>query len=109
GCMFAWLGKWFGRKDSFAMYNPRQRATYSYFDGTAVRPVDPLILYKRLMDKGPELAIDIKVSQSASKDAAKAHAGLVAKIREIFTVKPLEEGGLSEVEAIALFEHFVAY
>ena len=100
---------WFRRKDTDSFWSPRQRQIYSYWDGQKKVRADPLVLWKRIAAVGPTLSIDIKVGTSNSKDAAKAQDAAVEKIRAIFQVKPLVEGGLTENEACDLLEHFLAY
>lgn len=90
-------------------YHPRERMIYSYWDGQKTVHADPMVLYKRMMTHGAELSVDMKVSQSASKDAGKAHDSMVQKVREIFVVKTLEEGGLAELEVLELLDHFLLY
>lgn len=114
--MVAWLEKilyWFynrctseGRYD---VYQPKERAIYSYFNGQEVLRIDPITLYKKLMEIGPELDIDIKVANSESKDAAKAQAKVIERIRWVFSVKSLEEGGLTEDETAGLLDHYLRF
>lgn len=106
--MFAWLRKWFGQ-DDFDQYRPRERLIYQYFNGREAVRADPMLLYKKLMEVGPELDIDIKVANSPSKDANKAYESMVAKIRQVFDLKPLADGGLTETETVELLDHFIRY
>ncbi len=109
-----WLKSWFS-KDSiggFEVYHPGERAIYSYFDGAKMVRADPVVLYKGLMAVRSELAVDIKVANSTlvkAADAKEAHDRLIAKIRGIFGLKSLEEGGLTESEAYGLMDHFLVY
>ena len=105
--MFAWLFDKFRPK--YDLFRPQERFIYRYFDGTKTVAVDPLPVYKRIMAVGPELTVDAKVSRSASKEASKAHDGLISKIRVIFDLKPLSDGGLTEIEACTLLDHFLSY
>lgn len=107
--ILTWLKSWFIEVDRFDVYKPRERLIYKYWDGKKLVSADPLVLYKRMMERGPELSIDIKVSTSASKDAAKAHESLVKGIREVFQVKTLEEGGITDLEAMDVLDHFLIY
>lgn len=91
------------------VYHPRERLIYYYWNGAKHVAADPIALYKRMMAQGPELSIDIKVANSASKDAGKAHDALVGRIRTIFDLKPLTDGGLSELESAQLLDHFLVY
>ena len=110
--LFSWLKSFFvspSYEESIDVYRPEERLLYSYWNGTELVRCDPIQLYKRMMAKGPELSIDIKVAQSKSKDAVKAHDSMIKTIREIFSLKPMEEGGLSEIETIELLDHFMRF
>ena len=88
----------------------KNRKIYTFFDGERDRRVDPMIVYKRISTVAPSLSIDIKVSQSASKDAIKAHDTVVAKIQEIFGVRPLDDtGGLTQGEMLDLLNDFMEW
>lgn len=104
--MFKWL---FGGGDESGTFSPKKRLLYRYFNGAEIVRADPMVLYKKVMDVGPELAIDMKVAGSPLKDATKAHGKVVEKIRKIFNLKPFEHGGLSEIEATDLLDHFLTY
>lgn len=106
-----WLLSWFRRPapEDDAVYTVRQRLIYSYFDGERQVRADPMELYKRVMAVGPELDIDMKVSRSPSKDAPKAHSEMIAKVRDIFGLKPFEQGGLTQLEALRLLDHFMNF
>lgn len=95
--------------DRFGLYHPREREIYEYFDGDKIVKADPMVLYKRVMAKGPEIAIDMSVARSPLKAAGKAHDDLIRKIRDIFNVKPLDVGGLTEQETMDLFDDFLIY
>jgi len=100
----------FRRGESPALYSPSQRAIYTYFDGVSLVRADPLVLYKRMMDVGLELSVDMKVSVSASKDAKRHHDEMIRKLRNIFNVPPLDaKGGLTEGEVVQLLDHFLLY
>ena len=109
--MFAWLRSLFGKKEEFALdlYKPSLRQIYRYYDGQKVVTADPLVIYKRLMDRGPTLAVDMKVSATTMKGNVKAHDDSLRKIREIFDVKPLDQGGLTEIETLALLDHYLVF
>ncbi len=96
-------------RSMYDVYEPRQRQIYSYFDGQRVIKADPVVLFKRLADVGPELDVDYRVARSQSKDARKAHDAMVAKIYRVFNIKPLAEGGLTETEATELLDHFITF
>lgn len=95
--------------DDLACYHPGERVIYSYFDGEKTVGADPAVLHTRVMDVGPDLDVDIQLSQSPSKDAKLGHQQMLKKIRGIFNVKPWEEGGLTETETVNLLNHFLAF
>ena len=103
--LFAWFRSWFPA-DKYAMYSPKQREIYSYFNGDKVVRADPMPLFKSVMDQFSELSIDFKVAASPHKDAAKAWDNAVARVRTIFGIKTLDEGGLTERETVDLYNHF---
>ncbi len=108
--IFGWLKGWFSKESTTDdSYSPGQRRIYRYFNGDKEISADPMVLYKRVMDVGPSLSADIKVSASISRGARGAHASMVKTLREIFSVKSLEEGGLTEQEVCDLFDHFMTY
>lgn len=108
---FHWLRSLLHRSsvEYLDVYQPKERLIYRYFDGQKTVVADPLLLYRKVMGIGPELSVDLKVSQSSSKDAQKAHENAQMKIREVFGVLPLADGGLSELETMDLLDHFLAY
>lgn len=106
---FHWVASLFARGDSYDLYRPAERLLYQYFDGKGLVRADPMVLYKRMMERGPELAVDIQVSQSPSKSAGKAYSDMVEKVRQIFSLAPYEAGGLTELEAVELLYHFMTY
>lgn len=110
----SWMWKWIQsfvqqRRDDFDIYRPKERLIYTYWNGRETVQADPLTLYKKMMQVGPELSIDIKVANSESKDANKAHDGVIRKIRGIFNTLPMESGGLSEIETCELLDHFLVF
>lgn len=107
--MFGWLWKWFAKREQMDLYSPRERFIYRYLDGKTEVAADPAVLYRRMMDVGPELSADITVGQSPSKRWREAQENGIRKIRGIFSVKPFEEGGLTEGELYGLLDHFIQY
>ncbi len=107
--MIAWLKKWIARDLAHDLYHPKGRMIYQFFNGEEVIRIDPMVLYKRLADIGPELDVDIRVARSESKAAPAAYESMITKIRSVFDVKSLAEGGLTEAETVELFDHFLAY
>lgn len=103
-----WFASFF-RPSPDDVYHPRERLIYRYWTGKEEKSGDPMTIYKRMMEVGPALSIDIKVATSPSKDAKKAHDGMMTHIRNIFGVSSLEDGGLSEIETAQLLDHFLRY
>jgi hypothetical protein len=96
--------------DDWAVYKPEQRQIYKYWDGTAWVLADPLVIYQRMAAVGPELYIDMKLSESISKDAHLGRKNLLAKIRKIFDLAEYADGkGLTQAETVALLHHFIVY
>ncbi len=87
-------------------YKPEVRHIYSLFDGAGVKKVDPMPVYKRLMDVVGDLSADIAIMNSPSAASWQAHTKIAEKSYKIFEIKPFSEGGLTEQEAINLLFHF---
>lgn len=107
--MFRLLRKLFQRLPEGEMFFQSEKNIYSYWDGSRIVYTDPIDLYKRIMTIGPELDVDIKVARSPSKKAMQAHDDMVKKIRELFSIKPFEQNGLTEVESKQLLDSFLIY
>ena len=104
-----WIFSLFVPATGCDVYRPSERIIYRYHDGTKWVRADPMVLWKRLMERGPAISIDTQVASSPSKDAKKAHDALIANIRLIFDLAPLNEGGLTEQESADLLDHFLIY
>lgn len=91
------------------LFEPRDRMIYKYFDGQQLNRVDPIVLWMKVEEALPEISISIKISNSPSKGAAKAHKDLIHKIQEVFGLKPFDQGGLTEAECVGLLNHFMDY
>lgn len=110
------IKKWFAalrnllpKQPVYDVYHPRERMIYTYFDGKKEVKVDPLILYKKVLQNRAEISINSSVANSASKDNQKAQEDLLQNIRDIFNLKPLAEGGLTEIETLGVLDHFLIY
>ncbi len=96
------------------LYRPSEKKLYGYWDGGKTVWQDPMVLYKKLMEVGPELSIDIKVANSPMKGNIEASNSLVEKIRKIFNL-PLYDvnnprySGLTETQLTELLGHFLLY
>ncbi len=106
--MFNWFVNLF-RKDDVDYYKPKERLLYKYWDGKKKVQADPMILYRRLMEKGTDLTCDMQVAYSMSKDRFKARVAMIDKIQWIFSIKSLEEGGLTETHCEGLLNHFISW
>ena len=103
------FGGLFSKRDDYSVYSPKERIIYEYFDGEKTIKADPIVLYKRVMEKRADILIDTKVANSASKDASKAHNNLMDNLRWVFSVKKIEDSGLTDPEVGNLFDHFMIY
>lgn len=111
--MFDWLKSWFMKPERYDLYKPSQMLIYNYWNGTVTVRADPMVLYRRMMEKAPELRIDIKVAESTlvkPEEADKARQLALTKIRNIFEVVPLDQDkGLTEAATEELFDHFLTF
>lgn len=113
----AWIRSWWEKKPPapepevyrYDLYHPQDRLIYSYWDGKEERRVDPMSVYKKMMEVGQEISTARKVARSPSKDARKMHDRMIELIRGVFDVTPYEEGGLSETETTDLLDHYLIY
>lgn len=119
---FAWIKSFFSRPttnqppERLDFYQPKDRLIFHYFNGKEIVKADPVILYKRMMEKGPSLSVNLKVANSPMKDADTAYGKAVGEVREIFALptpkddlRAIEEECLTQVEAIELLDFFLAY
>mgnify|MGYP001613957712 CR=1 FL=1 len=82
---------------------------YAYFNGSETIKCDPMIIYKRWAEKSGDLDVDLKVARFGEKGADEAYEKALEKVRWIFNVRPLAEGGLDEQTTLELFFHFLRY
>jgi hypothetical protein len=109
--MFGWLRNLFAGRNTLDTWNPKERLLFHYFDGKKMIHADPMVVYKSFMEVGPELKADIDVVNFPTpiKGVEKAHEGMITKIRKIFQVETLENGGLTEIEVTDLLDKFLNY
>lgn len=110
--MFRWFIDLFGgRAPEYALdlYKPIERYIYQYFDGEKVRKADPMVICKRLADKGYLISVDMRAANAGMKDSPKKHDDAIAAIRYVFDLKPYDQGGLTELEAVSLLEHYLTF
>ena len=119
--MFSWFKNLFTKKqekefkeyvppeEEFDLYEPKKRQIYRYFNGIEVVKADPMTISKKISEHGADLDIAIKVANSQHSDAPKALYEVIEKVRSVFNIKPFKEEGLSDVEVLGLFAHFINY
>jgi hypothetical protein len=95
---------------SFGVFRPKERLIYRYHDGQRDRLGDPLEIVRRLTGRdGFSLDIDGKLAFGETPEAPKALERLVEAVRDVFGVKRLEDGGMTESECLGLLLHFMEY
>lgn len=105
-----WIKSLFAAKDDWETYNPKERLIYRYHNGKELVAADPMVLMKKVSAVSTELSADMKVATGPQpKWAEEAREKMLAKMRTVFDLKPLAEGGLGEVETVKLFHHFMTY
>jgi hypothetical protein len=110
--IISWIKSFFQPKKQdfdYSTYKPEEQLIYSYWNGKDQIKADPLVLYKRMLDIRPELNADLKCAGSPLKDASKFHDEAVKKINKIFDIKPYSEGGLTQIDTMDLFNHFLIF
>ncbi len=111
--MFSSLRSWFRSRSSSngdqSIYSPKERRIYAYWDGQKQVKEDPAVLYRKFLDVAAELDVDFKIATSISKDARQGQERALAAVRKMFSIKPLNDGGLTEDESFELFSHFLNY
>lgn len=118
--MFDWLFSLFQRQDKYDLFSVNERKIFTYFDGTYryllgfikfknYVKADPIVLYKRYAQVGPDIYADEIAANSVMKNAPEAHSKMIERIRGIFDIKPYEKGGLTEAEVYLLMVKFVQY
>ncbi len=92
--MFNWLRRWKLWRQS------RTRAIFPYWDGQKWRTADPITIY-RAIKSHPDFNLE---RHPEMHDAGDDEATLIClkAARDIFGVKSLQEGGLTETETIDL-------
>jgi len=115
--MWEWLRSLFvPAKKSGHVFRPSKRRIYSYVSGyddkgeEVITHRDPLELWAKIADNANQLDRDWRVGRvEESKFAQTAQKSFIGKIREIFAVKPVEEGGLADSDVVELFWDFMAF
>ena len=88
----------------------RQRYVYRFWDGSRTRVADPLACYRDLLAHEEFRMDDLKLLSSPSLMPDKAKT-LAKAYRDVFKVKQVEDGGLTDVECVHNLQDFlgVAY
>ena len=108
--LFSWIWQKPVPTQQINIFRPKERLLYRYWDGKVMREADPLVIYRKIMDKRASLSADMTaVEAKNSKFSADAHKNMIATIRSIFDVKGMEESGLSEYETSELLDHFMVF
>lgn len=97
--MFGWIRKLFGSKP--------KREVFRFWDGNAWRLADPLQSFLFLKDHHTfKIESDPQLADQGHVDATRR---LINATREVFQVRQLAQGGLTDGEVLALMGQFVAY
>lgn len=95
---------------TFGVYRPAERLIYQYWDGQTDRKGDPLELFRRLTTyDGLALDVDAQLALGETREAPKALTRVIGAVRDVFRVKPMDEGGLPEAECLGLLLHFMTF
>lgn len=114
--MFTKLLNWLLRRTEEDIYRAKERLIYQYWDGERIIKADPQVLFKRIMEHGPELSIDLKVGRSTLKGAKESHDRALQTIRTAFEIKapdpskPLDcSNVLTELEVERTLDDFLSW
>jgi len=97
------LKNWF-----FARALNRHRLLFRYWDGSRFVSADPFVLLRRMLNTTKfDADADVKALSLPEPTIVAKKIGFIAEgIREIFELKPFEQGGLSELECVNLLMLF---
>lgn len=84
----------------------RQRYVYRFWDGSRTRVADPLAMYRELMAHEDFRLDDMKLLTIPSLMPEKAKT-LAKSYRDVFKVKGVEDGGLTDVECVHNLQDFL--
>lgn len=86
----------------------RSRMIFKYWDGRRTRLADPMVIYRELMANDEFKMDDLKMI--TVKDLFPKIVGRLAKVsRDVFKLKTVEEGGLTDMEAVQNLRAFIEY
>jgi hypothetical protein len=127
--MFSWVKKWFVKEEvkkedskinqevkipsDEEIYKPKERFIFKYWNGQKVIYADPMILYKRVVEKWADLSVDLTLAHSNHSEAPKGHTLAIDKVRKIFNVDSPEDievkRTLSDNECLQLLDNFLIF
>ncbi len=115
--MFKWLFSLFKRnKIDYGLYKPPDRLIYKFWNGEKLVEADPQVIFKRIMDHGPELQVDLRHGRLPLPGAKESHDRALQTIRDAFGIKappkdnPLDCSiTLTELEVEELLDHFLYF
>lgn len=86
----------------------RHRLIFSFWDGKQFTSADPFVLLRKLTNTDKfDMTADLKSLQIPDPKIISEKIGFIAEgVREIFSLRPFEDGGLSELECVQLLLTF---
>ena len=98
------------KSPEFDLYKPKERLIYRFWDGKDIVSCDPMELERALAKLGPDLEVCLKIANfPAMKGAEENYLESIDKIKGIFSVKGIREGGLTEPELFELLEDYLKF
>lgn len=111
--LWHWLLAWLrpADRERYDLYYPQKRLIFHYFNGTATVPADPMTLYRKLVEQGVDMAKNLHAFHAATNERAAltAHDELVKQVNAAFNLKPFEEGGVTSIETLAIWDQFLKF
>ncbi len=112
--MWQWLKSRFGKPAPAVtappdLWKPKERLIFKYWDGEKERLVDPMPLWRKVKDVMQEVEADLVLARSPMKGSLRGFELASKRLRKAFDLKPHEEGGLTELECVELYQWFTAW
>jgi hypothetical protein len=84
---------------------------FVYWDGDKEVTIDPIVYYRKVLLSKVALFTPKTIMEllAEEENGFENYNKMVAKIREIFAIKPKEEGGLSEYKCLEVFHQFIGF
>ncbi len=95
--------------EDLTVFQAKNLRIYTYFNGTEMVKADPMVLFKKWMERAGDLDGDFAIIRVGQMGADEAYEKALGRIRAIFDIKPLVDGGLDEDSTFDLFYHFIRY